>query len=65
VDDKLLATLTAAVEGELNRVSQTLTSRVRQLGERYAVPLTQVVDKVTALARAVDTHLAKMGAWLK
>jgi type I restriction enzyme M protein len=34
VDDKWLATLAAAVRGELDRVSQTLTGRVRQLAER-------------------------------
>jgi type I restriction enzyme M protein len=36
VDDKWLATLAAAVQGELDRVSQTLTGRIRQLAERYA-----------------------------
>ena len=36
VDDKWLGTLAAAVQGELDRVSQTLTGRIRQLAERYA-----------------------------
>jgi type I restriction enzyme M protein len=39
VGDKWLATLAAAVRGELNRVSQTLTGRIHQLAERYAAPL--------------------------
>jgi type I restriction enzyme M protein len=39
VDDKWLATLAAAVQGELDRVSQTLAGRIRQLAERYATPL--------------------------
>jgi len=30
-----------AVQGELDRVSQTLTGRIRQLAERYATPLPQ------------------------
>ena len=38
VEDKWLATLAAAVQGELDRVSQTLTGRIRQLAERYATP---------------------------
>jgi type I restriction enzyme M protein len=38
VDDKWLATIAAAVQGELDRVSQTLTGRIRQLAERYAPP---------------------------
>ena len=41
VDDKWLATLAAAVQGELDRVSQALTGRIRQLAERYATPLPQ------------------------
>jgi type I restriction enzyme M protein len=62
VDDKWLATLAAAVQGELDRVSQTLTSRIRQLAERYATPLPQLTDEVAALAARVDEHLKKMGA---
>ena len=34
VDDKWLVTLAAAVQGELDRVSQALTGRIRQLAER-------------------------------
>jgi type I restriction enzyme M protein len=64
VDDKWLATLAAAVQGELDRVSQTLTGRIRQLAERYATPLPQLVDEVAALAAKVDGHLEKMGATL-
>ena len=41
VDDKWLAQLSAAVQGELDRVSQTLTGRIRQLAERYATPLAE------------------------
>jgi type I restriction enzyme M protein len=62
VDDKWLATLAAAVQGELDRVSQTLTSRIRQLAERYATPLPQLTDEVATLAASVDGHLKKMGA---
>ncbi|MEW6363228.1 MAG: type I restriction-modification system subunit M [Acidobacteriota bacterium] len=62
VDDKWLATLAAAVQSELDRVSQTLTGRIRQLAERYATPLPQLVDEVGELSRRVDEHLKKMGA---
>ncbi len=44
VDDKWLATLAAAVQSELDRVSQALTGRIRQLAERYATPLPQLTD---------------------
>lgn len=62
VDDKWLAALAASVQGELDRVSQTLTGRIRQLAERYATPLPQIIGEVTALAAHVDEHLKKMGA---
>ncbi len=62
VDDKWLATLAAAVQGELDRVSQTLTGRIRQLAERYATPLPQLTIEVATLASRVDEHLKKMGA---
>jgi type I restriction-modification system DNA methylase subunit len=62
VDDKWLATLGAAVQGELDRVSQSLTGRIRELAERYATPLPQLTKELTALAARVDGHLKKMGA---
>ena len=65
VDDKWVASIKAAVQGELGRVSQTLTGRIRQLAERYATPLPQLTDEVAALASRVDGHLKKMGAVLK
>jgi type I restriction enzyme M protein len=62
IDDKWMATLAATVQGELNRVSQTLTGRIRELAERYATPLPQLTDEVASLAARVEEHLAKMGA---
>lgn len=62
VDDKWLATLAASVQGELDRVSQNLTARIRQLAERYAAPLPKLVDDVEVLAAKVDEHLRRMGA---
>ena len=61
VDDKWLATIAAAVQGELDRVSQTLTGRIRQLAERYATPLPELSDEVEVLAKKVAGHLAQMG----
>ena len=64
VDDKWLSTLATAVQGELDRVSQTLTSRIRLLADRYAAPLPQIIDEVAALSAKVDAHLKKMEARL-
>ena len=61
VDDKWLSALTAAVHIELDRISQTLTGRIKELAERYASPLPQQTQTVTELAARVDTHMQKMG----
>ena len=53
--------LSAAVQGELDRVSQTLTGRIRELAERYAPPLPEMTDEVASLAARVEEHLEKMG----
>ena len=64
IDDKWMARLAASVQGELDRVSQTLTGRIRELAERYATPLPQLTDEVAALAARVEQHLKQMGvAW--
>jgi type I restriction enzyme M protein len=62
VDDKWMARLSISVRGELDRVSWTLTGRIRELAERYAVPLPKVIEEVDALSARVDEHLRKMGA---
>jgi type I restriction enzyme M protein len=61
VEDKWLATIAAAVQGEIDRVSQTLTGRVRELADRYATPLPALVEEVEDLTSKVDAHLKKMG----
>jgi type I restriction enzyme M protein len=62
VDDKWVARMSAALQGEFDRVSQTLTGRIRQLAERYATPLPKLTDEVETLAARVEEHLTKMGA---
>jgi len=64
VDDKWLATLTAEVQGELERVSQALSGRITELAARYTAPLPQLAQDVDDLASNVAAHLEKMGfAW--
>ena len=62
VDDKWMTHLAAAVQGELDRVSRTLTGRIRELAERYATPLPVLTAEVATLSARVDAHLKKMGA---
>jgi type I restriction enzyme M protein len=61
VDDKWLAILDAAIHGEMERVSQALTQRVKELAERYETPLSDMTDRVAELESKVDGHLEKMG----
>lgn len=65
VDDKWLARLAADLQGELDCVGQTLTGRIRELSERYAAPLPQLVDEVALLSVRVEEHLKRMGATWK
>jgi type I restriction enzyme M protein len=61
VEDKWLATLSTDIQTELDRVSQALTARIKQLAERYATPLPLLTQEVNALSEKVDAHLKKMG----
>ena len=62
IDEKWMTRLSAALDGELDRVSQGLTGRVRELSERYAKPLPEVNNELVVLAARVDAHLTVMGA---
>jgi type I restriction enzyme M protein len=61
VDDKWLAALEAAIHGEMDRISQALTSRVKELAERYETPLPQLTTRVAELEAKVSRHLERMG----
>ena len=65
VSDKWMVRVSAAVQGELDRVSLTLTGRIRELAERYVTPLPQLTDEVATLAARVGKHLEQMGATWK
>jgi type I restriction enzyme M protein len=62
VDDKWLVTLAEGVHSELDRVSQNLTGRIRQLAERYEMPLLKLVENLEILSGKVEAHLRNMGA---
>ena len=61
IDEKWMATLAATVQLELDRVSQTLTGRIRELAERYETPLPELTVELESLAGRVSRHLARMG----
>ncbi len=61
VDNKWLATLDVAIHGEIDRVSQQLTQRVRELAERYEMPLHKLLERVVDQETKVKRHLVTMG----
>lgn len=61
VDDKWLAALDAAIDGEINRVSEELTQRVKELTDRYDTSLPQMASRLEQLEANVNGHLEKMG----
>ncbi|MBU2538532.1 MAG: SAM-dependent methyltransferase, partial [Proteobacteria bacterium] len=61
VDDKWFAALEASISGEMDRISQTLTQRVKELAERYETPLPQLTNRVAELESKVNHHLERMG----
>jgi len=61
VDDKWLATLRDQIEAEIERITQQLANRVKQLDERYAEPLPAITQSVEQLSNKVAEHLKAMG----
>lgn len=61
VDDKWLTALDQDIHGEMDRVSQALTQRVKELAERYETPFPQMVSHVAELEAKVNRHLERMG----
>jgi type I restriction enzyme M protein len=61
VEDKWQAALAAALEAEIERVTQQLAARVKELEERYSSSLPQLTERVSELEAKVATHLKAMG----
>ncbi|NWL14425.1 type I restriction-modification system subunit M [Pseudoalteromonas sp. Scap03] len=61
VDDKWLATLQANIIAEIERVTQQMANRVKQLEERYSAPLPTLSKSVDDLNDKVAGHLKAMG----
>lgn len=61
VEDKWQATLQTNIQAEIERVTQQLANRVKELEERYAEPLPAISESVEALSDKVAGHLRAMG----
>ena len=64
IDDKWFATIQAAIIGEVQRLTQNLAERVKELEERYVQPLPSLAGEVDDFTMKVNAHLLNMGvAW--
>ncbi len=61
VEDKWFVSIQSAVEGEVQRLTQQLTGRVKELEERYAHPLPELEREVEVFGARIEEHLRKMG----
>jgi type I restriction enzyme M protein len=61
VQDKWLATLQANIIAEIERVTQQMANRVKELEERYSAPLPTLTQSVDDLSVKVANHLKAMG----
>lgn len=61
VDDKWMASIEPSVKTEMERISQRLTQRIKELAERYETPLPKQITDVAKLEDKVTAHLQKMG----
>jgi len=58
---KWMTAIELSVQSELERISQRLTQRVKELAERYETTLPEQNTHVATLEEKVNAHLAKMG----
>ncbi|HBF09885.1 MAG: type I restriction-modification system subunit M [Gammaproteobacteria bacterium] len=61
VNGKWLATLETNIKAEIERVTQQLANRVKELEERYAEPLPEITATIASYSEKVAGHLKAMG----
>jgi type I restriction enzyme M protein len=61
VEDKWLASLQAAIQTEIDAISQRLTGRIKELAERYENTMGELDNKTQSLEEKVAAHLQNMG----
>ena len=61
IEKKWFVSLALRLDGEMQRISQQLTSKVSALAERYAQTLPEIDAEIAALETKVANHLKLMG----
>ena len=61
VADKWFANIRAGIDSEVQRLTQALSERVKELEERYAQPLLVLTEEVETYSARVAEHLRNLG----
>ena len=61
IEKKWFVSLNANIQGEIDAISQRLTARIKELGERYDDTLGTIDSNTKELESKVAVHLQKMG----
>lgn len=66
IESKWMASLQTSIQAEIDAISQRLTTRIKELGERYDDTLGALDSATKELEYKVNAHLKKMGlVWSK
>jgi type I restriction enzyme M protein len=61
VDGKWMKAIQIAINSEMERISQRLTQRLKELLERYETPMPELDKQLKELEEKVNAHLVNMG----
>ena len=61
IDDKWLTALSADMDSQIQNIAFQLANRIKELAERYTIPLPELTDDVDTFTDKVSAHLKKMG----
>lgn len=61
INDKWMPAIEVSVQAEMDRLSQQLTGRLKELIERYETPLPEIELALAEAEEKVKSHLGKMG----
>jgi type I restriction enzyme M protein len=61
IEDKWITSIKNLIQTEIDSISQRLTTRIKELGERYDSKLGDLTSETQSLESKVSEHLKKMG----
>ncbi len=61
INDKWITSIVGDVNGEIDRISHRLATRIKELAERYEQTLSEIEKEVEKYSNKVEEHLKRMG----